>query len=443
MGAPLIRNKLRTGLEVLVVFFWSTTTSRACDTPAFARAIASGDLSKARALAVELLLGDCCDEHVLAQIYQDLANDILQRNETLVLQKAHSITATTNHHHRTIQLLPPPDAGDCWNWRTGVDTFQPPWEIWDRCCSMLQMSDDNTIREVNGGLGTSQSMLSTNLQNDECCYDLETGARFCCEFRAGSSSYLRLPALREMALRVRVPTEDIMTTYVLQQDGFLRRFDSATVLWPAGYLLGLCVAAPQQCGVPEIYHTTGSVLELGAGIGFPSIALARSLQAKLSSRKIVIVATDQAPQARALTAANAHAAQAAAVTTAPLDHMNTTAMENFRSREYPTGFSIVMGAALPGLVDDESAGNNKDHHLWHMLDLLLADEKESIVLLAHTIHSLQVPNHAKFVRIRTISGDVFNMTTRLGASSDFEISVLRRAVPSDSPDQSVSEEQEL
>lgn len=36
-------------------------------------------------------------------------------------------------------------------------------------------------------------------------------------------------------------------TYNVQQDGFLRRFDPAGILWPTGYFLTLCVSAPNRC----------------------------------------------------------------------------------------------------------------------------------------------------------------------------------------------------
>jgi hypothetical protein len=66
------------------------------------------------------------------------------------------------------------------------------------------------------------------------------------------------------------------TIYDLEQDGFLRKHDVAGILWPTGYLLSLCLAAPRACGVPELYQavktaTTNATLspalavELGAG----------------------------------------------------------------------------------------------------------------------------------------------------------------------------------
>ena len=236
-------------------------------------------------------------------------------------------------------------------------------------------------------------------------------------------------------------------TYDLEQDGFLRRFDAASVLWPSGYLLGLCVAAPSVCGVPELYEAAASApssksgliaIELGAGVGLPSIAFARTLdrvddgERKGNKREAPrVIATDIAPQALALTKSNALAANAS-VATALLDHYNETALADyFRSTHHQgSGFSILLGSALQALFDESTV--EKDHHLWKTLDSLLDSSGTAIALLSHTIHSLQVPDDGLFQRIRTISGDRFGMKTRWGEKSDFEISVFRRvATPSD------------
>ena len=61
----------------------------------------------------------------------------------------------------------------------------------------------------------------------------------CCAMGNTSRAFLRLPALRELAVQVRLPTGQLLR---IEQDGLLRPFDLPTVLWPAGYLLALWAA---------------------------------------------------------------------------------------------------------------------------------------------------------------------------------------------------------
>jgi len=74
------------------------------------------------------------------------------------------------------------------------------------------------------------------------------------------------------------------------QDGFLRPYDVSTVLWPAGYLLARWLASPPICTALQ----GASVLELGAGVGLPSIAAAlcgATVRATDASANSLVLAT--------------------------------------------------------------------------------------------------------------------------------------------------------
>ena len=138
-------------------------------------------------------------------------------------------------------------------------------EIWDKCCSSLILEFPNN-----------------DDGNDDECY------HYSCELDQTTQSHLRLPALRELSLTMRIPVPisknntntnnntnnnnnnnneekknkkkendgDDIVLY-LEQDGYLRQFDVSTVLWPAGYFLAQCVAEPSvtsSCGIPEIEY---------------------------------------------------------------------------------------------------------------------------------------------------------------------------------------------
>lgn len=377
---------------LLCVFYCYARAYDPCDFDSISDAISSKDLSKARYLALESLKRRC-SEAALSELYQEKADQIL---------------GGELFHQTSIRVQAPADEIGCW-------TFSPGnMELWDECCSEISAAQDDDHSSFLGNAATSK---------DEC---YRHGSRTCCDFYEGSSSYLRLPALRELALRVRLQTDDGREesyNIELEQDGFLRRFDAAGILWPTGYLLALCVAAPRRCGAPELYNEGfRAAVEIGAGIGAPSLALALFLERQGKSHPVV-VAADKARQALALAASNAHAANVSSVvTTYELDHYNKTAVENL-VRTYGGGFSIVLGSSLQALFDESTQDGN--HHLWALLDMLASED--SIVLLAHTIHSLQAPvEDGMFERIRVISGDQLGMKTRWGKSSDFEISMFRR-----------------
>lgn len=403
------------------------------------RAIARGDLSEARSVALEALMihhaGGGCDETTLAKLYQQQADEMLLQQENHGRNdeqkiKYHHMNSTTNG--RRVQAVVD-DPLECWpstleNGGAGGDNVM---DLWDECCSQVtdveQSAESDSAKDLPQQQGNDNTMLGGVDAHNQCAFE---GKPLCCEFHVGSSSYLRLPALRELALRVRVESDDgVKEIYDLEQDGFLRRFDPAGILWPSGYLLALCVAAPNMCGVPELNDIAGSstelfALELGSGIGLPSIALSRMLARRWGDKEerktFRMVAADKARHALALIASNACAANAS-VSTVLMDHSNEKALA---TTFHAQTFSVILGSALQAFFDEST--RVKGHPLWRALDQLLDRSEHAIVLLSHTTHSLQVPDDGNFVRMRKISGNQFGMKTRYGEDSDFLISVFRR-----------------
>lgn len=397
-------------IHILLWCFWTVQAEQGCSaTEGISTAIRNNDFIKARFLALQALQSGSCREEQLARVYQHEADSMLANRGGDTVP---TLTRTHMVHARD-------DEVGCWNFDPDQGD-QVEW--WDECCSQATSPKD-----------TSGDLLGSSFQDssEKQCY--RGVHRMCCDFYQGSSSYLRLPVLRELSLRLQVDTDDdSRRTYNVQQDGFLRRFDPAGILWPTGYFLTLCVSAPNLCGVPELYkaaelyssssRTNVMALELGAGLGLPSIALTETLSCR-------VVATDKAPHALQLMEDNRvinAPKTTTVVTSAHLDHYNMSGVTEFRQMQ-DSGFAIILGSALQALFDEST--RDKDHHLWKVLDTLLEHSDTSIVLLAHTIHSLEVPENGEFIRLRTISGRKFGMKTRWGDASDFEISLFRRRAP--------------
>ena len=381
-----------------------------------------GDLSEARVMALEALQAGC-DEVTLSELYRQNADQMLADSSLLNYE-----SNLTRHRPRRVQAVV--DPAKCWT-SSSNDGVNVVLYLWDKCCSQVQ-GKDNVVTKQNSmsdffleQASRSRVVHGISTKNKECTVE---GRPFCCEFHARTRSYLRLPAIREVALRVRVESDDrFQETFDLEQDGFLRPFDVAGILWPSGYFLALCVAAPKVCSIPELdkvatSNETTYVLELGAGIGLPSIAFSRMLARREMDQqrpKFKVVAADKAAHALSLTATNARAANAS-VTTVLLDHFNKTAIQStFRGRR----FSVILGSALQSLFDEST--REKEHPLWNVLDILLDDSRLAVILLSHTIHTLEVPVDGKFTRIRTISGNQLGMNT--GNGEDFLISVFQRS----------------
>jgi len=434
---------IKTFILVVVIVITTAGEIKVCKEEEISKAIKSGDLSLARFIANDVVKNHPNCESDVSRLYVFESDNLLKREKNndidVVLSRDNMMVleAKIDHKH-------------CWSWNnnsTNKNSVFIPADLWDRCCSQLSLQDSP-------GLGLlSHHQLNNN--NEMSCY--RGNNRLCCDFFHGSSSYLHLPVLRELALRLRVKIEMSEVEeeiYNLQQDGFLRRYDTAGIFWPTAYLLSLCIASPEACGIPEIYLTKSNhrkqqpiAVELGAGIGVPSIVLARTLQryyhqqmmqqrptstnnTTTTTKHPFVVATDKAPYALALTRANTHASKVS-VATSHLDHFNLTSLMEFKKKYYKSegeGFDIVLGSSLQALFNEET--HDPNHHLWVVLDVLLhPSNPNAIAILAHTIKAIAPPTiNSKFRLLRKINGDRFDMTTRFGESSDFEISVFARRV---------------
>jgi hypothetical protein len=368
-----------------------------------------GALSTARWVALTSLshAPDC--EAVITKVYREAADEKLQ-NDVYI------------RHLQVTSKRPraKPDSSDC---SFGDEDSKDASDQWDKCCSILPQAQESI------GAGAVFEKDANNCWNSHRC----------CEFFSGSNSHLRLPALLEPALRVRIPwanhSETSKTMVLeLEQDAFLRPFDPAGIFWPSGYLLTLCVANPQACQAPELVRALDSsgaapvAIELGIGVGAPSIALALQLQDRFFDAPAV-VATDVAPHALALTSTNAKA-NGAKLLVERLNHTDIHSLEAIKIQHTRQGFAVVMGSSLQSLFQSTE---NPDNPLWSVLDVLMdRHNPHAIAVLVHTSSDpLQAPSNNRFTLLRRVSGDEFGMQTRSGESSDFELSFFRRSTQTD------------
>lgn len=166
-----------------------------------------------------------------------------------------------------------------------------PYDLWDEWCSILpSKSKSKSSKNQNHPFASSQSSLFSSIEHKQQC----------CVFTPNSWTYLRLPAIHEPTIQLSIPstTDDNHTEYIqlqLEQDGWMRPYDVAGVLWPTGYMLSLCLGDVEGCPVPDLHnlvqqwhqefvynteddddelltkhqkqHVKVLALELGAGIG--------------------------------------------------------------------------------------------------------------------------------------------------------------------------------
>ena len=199
-----------------------------------------------------------------------------------------------------------------------------------------------------------------------------------------------------------------------------------------------------------------SVLELGARAGFPSVSIAATLKHQFEQKRCVtaeakpptplVVATDISQAALALTVANAFRnGVGEIVTVAEANHTDISSLISMRNKFFPSiigrdgthdGFDIVLGSSLQGLFNGTS---DPDAPLWRSLDvLLLKTNPNAIAILSHVRSgdgSIDFPSTVKsgkdgifplFECSHRIHGDQFEMKTRDGSQSDFEVLVFRR-----------------
>ena len=241
--------------------------------------IQSGKLSSARRKALEELQKpnpNKLEKNDLTKIYIETFQSSYDAGGDEYLQKIrNSLNEPT--------LRAKDDSPNCV--RTHSDwTTVDPYELWDESCSILP-------RPVNEATLDS-SFLPLSGQNS---FSASSFQEQCCVFTPGSWTYLRLPAIFEPAIQVGIPQSYILernasTTFLnLDQDGYLRPYDVAGILWPTGYMLSLCLGDIFGCPIPELHDLIRAnqndlianrlstpngmiqnhplALELGAGIG--------------------------------------------------------------------------------------------------------------------------------------------------------------------------------
>jgi hypothetical protein len=496
---------------------------------AMANAIHDGRPSEARWISLQYVTQHPQDRSYMAQIYQEITNAYFSTSQTTSTTTTtndfssdppHGLLSTYLSHVALADFdnMPRPmakyDSADC---------LPVVWDNdWDTFCSILPRSTQRP--EPDHGCPVHTSLSSTSsLWPDSFGCDNNQHRLPCCEFFHGSSSYKKLPVLHEPAVRMRIQIDtknkpsaryDSSSTRMnldLEQEGYLRPFDVSTVLWPSAYFLTLCVTDPLHCGAPEIVTAIDSIhnddrnykndhrndcrgsgygpvgVELGTGIGAPSIGLSLILQQKreyhtaklaisectgvadqtgvaASPSHPLVVATDVAPQSLAITLANARFNGATALAVASLNFTNIQEVQAFRtkyflpfktstnptdttddpstttesasitaSRTTPTdsvtrnGFTILLGSSLQALFHDSLMRETK--MLWKVLDELLdTGNPHAVAILAQTMDDPidDPPVDSDFVLSRRVSGDVFDMTTRSGDTSEFVISIYQR-----------------
>jgi hypothetical protein len=397
-------------------------------------AIERGGFSFARFLALRVRNEHPECETTLAALYSFHANHFLSIRPTGVPLSRMALVQETSSNGPLLEET------DCWipGGDDGLDlegASNLVLERWDTCCSQLKPKRSKAA--TTGGVGGEGKK-----KEEKLCYQTSPPGhkrrRLCCGLFPGSLSHLRLPALQELTISLRLVTSPTSTYQVtLEQDGFLRKYDPAGVLWPTGYLLCVCLAYPDRCGLPEVlgavrgHHDSVVSVELGAGIGAPSIVLSRvleQLQSDTPSKARRVLATDRAMHALALVATNSQKAGGPVLVAQIEDHTNVTQLNEVMEGTVETiggGYAIVLGSSLESLFDWKT--RDPKHQLWVVLDTLVCKiNRDAIAVLAHISGAVVPPKGGIFELVRTVSGNDLEMFTRTGDDSDFAISMYRR-----------------
>lgn len=441
--------------------------------------VLSGKLSSARRRALEVVWENPKLKAPISKAYVDSFHKAFREKGNIYLQEIHQSANSIDEHR--VRLQARRDDPHCVkDMAKEVDLASTNVnELWDESCSILPPSDSPTQWSL--GLSTPWEGSRT---------PFVSSVHPCCEFGPDSWAYLRLPTLHEPAVRLNIPQlrihpdlQETETTMFLdlEQDGYIRLFDVDGILWPSGYLLSLCLGDVMGCPIPELHELlkweletyvsassskddciTGRhpplAIELGAGIGAPSIALSKSLQrmgfsAPTTCDRIqrdsddygpFVLATDVSPFALALTMSNAAFNNVSdTLSTAPIDHFNETALQEVKNRFFPSsadiasigrhakGFSLVMGSSLQALFQD----SGEQGPLWAALEILLdMDNPRALAIFVHTrTERLDPPmkDSIPFRLIRRVSGSLKEfgkMITRTNDPSDFEICIFKPIV---------------
>jgi hypothetical protein len=345
--------------------------------------IQQGNLLSARIVALQLQNAHPECEQSISKTYREHVDGYLHTNynefHDVVMSKIDEEIRESSPEQIHLLFSPRMDAIDCWNpaanddGRKMLDLAKASMivlEKWDPCCSQL--------------------VAAAPHQEEEECFHVHpqslTRTRLCCDFYQESVSQLRLPALQELSLNVRLRTamtnatsrsstgEQHVLSLQVHQDGFLRKFDTAAVLWPTAYLLSLCIINPGHCGISELLDSAirgGSQrpslpvvdsVELGAGVGLPSLAMSHWLQHQQQPQEVFgettttsrVMATDRALHALVLTHLNSQLARLPLIVAHVEDHSNLTQLVDLKQSKHfnnngGKGCSIVLGSSLQSL----------------------------------------------------------------------------------------------
>mmetsp|Transcript_35418 Transcript_35418/g.105771 ORF Transcript_35418/g.105771 Transcript_35418/m.105771 type:complete len:407 (-) Transcript_35418:113-1333(-) len=269
---------------------------------------------------------------------------------------------------------------DCWS------NDPSPRDAWHECCGAYP--------------GRHRSGFGYNI-TDRCRgRPRETQ---CCAFGPGSKSYLAIPALMEVEVGVFLKDGRLLS---LGQDGFLRKFGSPTVLWPAGYLLAQFLSDQTQKFGGGFFRSMGSrILELGTGIGAPSVAVAGNTGVK------EVLATDIDPGSLRLVAENA-ASNGVSEIVVPFK-FDWHSDEDVGLIKTRGPFGAIIGSSL--LIE------TWEEQFWALLRNLVASH--TIVVLVHSVGSIKTEDTG-FKVIERVSGDHYDMLASSGDPSDFEVVIL-------------------
>ena len=242
--------------------------------------IESGRLSTARRNALEELQNPSpngLQKDEIAKIYAETFQKSYNAGGDEYLQKIrNSLNEPT--------LRAKDDSPNCVKTHSDWTTVDP-YELWDESCSILPRPVDEGTHDPSFLSSSQQNSFSSSFFQEQCCV-----------FTQGSWTYLRLPAIFEPAIqlgirqRYNISNKNSSVTFLnLEQDGYLRPYNVAGILWPTGYMLSLCLGNIRGRPIPELYdlirdyqtdliaeQTSHSIemlenyplaLELGAGIG--------------------------------------------------------------------------------------------------------------------------------------------------------------------------------
>ena len=109
-------------------------------------------------------------------------------------------------------------------------------DAWDACCASLSAP---AVRKR----ACEEADMSASEQSETSETASKQNEAACCVIGQGNANHLRIPAVRETSLSIRLQNQ-AGTLVRLEMDGWLRPFDLPTTLWPAGYLLGQVMDQP-------------------------------------------------------------------------------------------------------------------------------------------------------------------------------------------------------